>query len=453
MATRLKLKLIQPSRYLEDGSILRLKQRRVPSLTLPYLAALTPDDVDVVIENEFLDGVDFDAPVDVVGLTAATIYALRAYEIADEFRRRGVHVVMGGIHPSLEPDEAAEHTDTLITGESEHTWPRFLDDLRSGNPQPRYDADGFPDLAGTPSPRLDLIDRSRYSYLTGKGPYRLIPKPFVPVQTARGCPHGCDFCTVTLFNGRRLRARPVGEVVDELRALGARGCLFLDDNIFANPARAKELFRALKPLGLTWLGQGTIHAARDPELVRLAWESGCKLLVLGIESLSPAHLESIGKTHNVVADYGKHLRTFGEMGIAVLAAMMFGFDGEEPEVFDEACDFLIRNRVAYTSWQPLTPYPGTAVYARLREQGRLKDERWWLNRGLASRFTTLKFTGVAMGEEVFFERFHRAYRRFYSLGSIARRILLPPQKRWLRKTVLNLHARGRLTLHQALAET
>lgn len=450
MSGRLKIKLIQPSRYLEDGNILRLKQRRVPSLTLPLLAALAPDDFDVVIENEFLDGINFDDPVDLVGITSATIYAHRAYEIADEFRRRKIPVVMGGIHPSLMPDEAGEHADTVITGEAEFTWPLFLKNFLSGKQKPRYTSKEFPDLTGLPIPRLDLLDHSRYAFLSGKGIYRFIPIPFIPVQTARGCPHMCDYCTVTAYNGKRLRTRPVEEVVNEIRISGARGALFLDDNIFAIPARSKELFRALIPLRLNWISQGTLHAAKDTELLHLAQKSGCKMMVIGIESISSAHLESVGKSFNVVADYKNHLRAFRDSGIAVTAAMMFGFEEEEPTIFDETCDFLIRNHITYTSWQPLTPYPGTRIYEKLREQGRLKDDHWWLNRELTSRFTSLKFTGVSMGEDVFFNRFHQAYRRFYSSGSIIRRLLFPPQKYWPRKIINNFHARHRLKNQQAL---
>jgi len=450
MRDRLKIKLIQPSRYLENGKILRLKQRRVPSLTLPHLAALVPEDFDVVIENEFLDGINFDEPVDLIGITSATIYTHRAYEIADEFCRRKIPVVMGGIHPSLMPDEAGEHADTVIIGEAEMTWPQFLKDFLKGNQKSRYTSVEFPDLTGLPRPRLDLLDHSRYAFLSGKGVYRFIPTPFVPIQTARGCPHQCEYCTVTAYNGKRLRPRPIEEIVNEIRESGARGALFLDDNIFANPARSKELFRALIPLRLNWVSQGTLHAAKDMELLRLAQKSGCRMMVIGIESISSAHLESVGKSFNVVADYETHLRAFRDAGIAVTAAMMFGFEEEEPTVFDETCDFLIRNHVAYTSWQPLTPYPGTRVYEKLREQGRLKDDRWWLNRDLASRFTSLKFTGVRMGEDVFFNRFHQAYRRFYSPRSIIRRFLFPPQKRWPRKIINNFHARHRLKSQQAL---
>lgn len=452
MAPALKVKLIQPSRYVDSGEVLKLRRMLFPSLRLPLLAALAPDDVEVVAQSEYFEPIDFDEPVDLVGITSATIQASRAYEIADEFRRRKVPVVMGGIHASMMPDEAAEHADTVIVGEAEETWPQFIADFKAGRAKERYVADERPTLRGLPVPDFSVFDLSRFILTGTRGVGRVLPKPFRPVQTARGCPHNCEFCSVTTLNGHRLRCRPIDEVIAEIRAQGLRGCLFTDDNIFASPERAKELLRALIALKVKWFSQAPIAAADDPELVRLARESGCWGLCLGIETLSPDTLRAIGKRHNVVDDYARQLRIFREAGISIVAAMIFGFDGEDPDVFDRAVDFLIRNRVPYTSWRTLSPYPGTALYERMREAGRLKDERWWLNRDLVSSLFRLKFTGLSMRESLFEERYYRAFKRFYSLGSIARRVVLPPQPRCLRKVVVNLAARRRVARHDGLTE-
>ena len=452
MAKRLKIRLIEPSRY-RGGTLQRVSRLLFPPLTLPLVAALTPDDFDVTIRNDSFEEVDFDEKVDLVGLTAYTAQALRAYEIADEYRRRGVHVAMGGIHASMLPDEAAEHVDTVFVGEAEGTWPQFLADFADGRAKPRYQPETLPDLSDLPIPKFSLMDLSRYMSCRTDGLMRLLPTPVLPVQTARGCPHGCEFCSVTALNGRKFRTRPIDDVIREIRASGARSCMFLDDNIFAIPRRAKELFEALIPLKISWHGQGTIDAAKDPELLRLARRSGLTILFIGLESLSVNALKAMGKTQNVVADYGKHLQSFRKAGISVMASMIFGFGPEEPEVFDKTCDFLTANQVSYATWWLLTPFPGTGLFDRLKEEGRLKQDKWWLDPFNGSEFPDFKVTGLDMGEETFRTRFHKAYRRFYSLRGIFRRVLLPPQKRCLQKVAMNLMFRKRVSPKRAILET
>ena len=453
MPKRLRIRLIEPSRYLADGRLLRGNRLLFPSLALPLLAALTPRSADVTIQNEFFEDINFDEPVDLVGITAYTSRALRAYEIADEFRRRNVPVVMGGIHVSMVPDEAAEHADTVIIGEAEETWPRFIEDFQAGRAESRYRAERPPSLDDLPVPRFSLLSRSHYLSYRQRGLSRFAPTSFIPVQTARGCPHACEFCSVSVFNGREYRARPIASVINEIKSLGTKVCFFVDDDIFAVPERARELFNALVPLGISWFGQGSISAVEDVALLDLARRSGCLAVFFGLESLVRECLRAMGKTHNVVEDYERHLKVCRDLGISVMASMMFGFGPEEPAVFDEACDFLIRNQVPYAAWWPLIPFPGTRFFARLRREGRLKSDRWWLDPAATARFTDLKFTGVKMGEDVFRRNFRRAFSRFYSFSSIARRLLLPPQERWPRKAALNLLFRRRMSRDTTILET
>lgn len=451
----MKIKLIEPTRYLGSGRLMRGKWLLTPSLTLPHLAALAPHDVEVVIENDFFGEVDFDEKVDLVGITAYTSRALRAYEIADEFRRRRVPVVMGGIHVSMVPDEAAEHADTVVVGEAEETWPQFIEDFRNGRPKKRYEAERRPSLTNLPPPRFSLLDPSRYMLFRPRGIYRLIPiaAPLVPIQAARGCPHNCEFCSVATFNGRQHRTRPIADVVAEIRAGGAKIWFFVDDNIFASPKHARELLEALLPLKIKWVGQATLAAAKDRELIELAARSGCIFLCLGIESLSSKQLRLMHKTHNVVEDYSTHLKVYRDAGISTSATLIFGFDTEDIHAFDESCDFLVKNRVPFTQWFPLTPYPGTALLTRLRAEGKLKYERWWLRRDLARRFGPLKFPGGAAAEDAFRERFLRAWKRVFSWRNIARRILLPPGKQWPIEIVFNLALRKGLGQHTSLFDS
>lgn len=431
----MKIKLIEPSRYIDQATLLKTKELLFPSLTLPLLAALTPKDIEVSIINEKCSDIDFNEKIDLVGITAYTSDIFRAYQIADEFRKRGVYVVMGGIHVSLESDEASGHADTLILGEAEELWPKFLEDFKLGKHQKIYKSDKRPGLAKLPVPRYDLLDSQAYISNRRKGIYKFLPLPLVPIQTARGCPHGCDFCSVTTFFGGEFRMRPIEEVVNEIKALKAKTCFFLDDNIFGNPVRAKELLKALIPLKIIWTGQATMMASNDPELMDLARKSGCVLLAIGMESLSPKVLESMGKKINQVQEYEKQLANYRKAGIAPALHMIFGFELDEAEVFKQSYDFLMKNSVPYSLWWPITPFPGTKLYAKLKTQNRLKTQKWWLS---PVRNLDLKFTGTLISEDFFIENFTKYYLRFYSLKSILKRNIFPLQKRFLLKILINL---------------
>ncbi|MCK4418791.1 B12-binding domain-containing radical SAM protein, partial [Candidatus Aerophobetes bacterium] len=360
----MKIKLIGPTRYLENGKLLKSKKLMVPSLTFPLLAALTPPDIDVSTVNEICEDINFGEKVDLVGITSYTINIHRAYQIADEFKKRNVPVVMGGIHVSMEPEEAKQHADTIIIGEAEETWPQFINDFRNGKRKKVYKAEKRPSLANLPIPRFSLINKSHY-----------VDYQLIPIQTARGCPHSCDFCSVTKFSGRRYRTRPISDVINEIKTLGAKICFFIDDNIFASHSRTRELLKALIPLRILWFGQATISAANDRELIELAQKSGCIELSIGLESLSRKNLESVGKTINIVEHYEKNLKTYRKAGIRVAASMIFGFDDDESGVFKETYHFLMKNRLPYTYWTALCPYPETPLYKRLKDQGRLKDAK------------------------------------------------------------------------------
>lgn len=448
----MRIRLIDPSRYAGDGSILKLKQLLFPPITLPLLASLAPPDAEIGITSEHFDDIDFDEETDIVGITAYSSRILRAYKIADEFRKRGRYVVMGGIHVSMEPEEAMAHADTVITGEAEETWPEFLDDFRNGRPGHIYRAAQRPALNDLPVPRFSLVDKSKYLCFRTNGIYRLLPTPLIPVQTARGCPHGCHYCSVTVFSGGEYRARPIPDVIAEIRTLGAKGCIFLDDNIFADASRAEELFEALIPLKIPWLGQGTMLAARNRGLIRLARKSGCVALLLGLESISRGSISELGKKINKVSEYEGALKAYSQEGISVMASMIFGADGETPEVFKDAYKFLVKNRVAYTLWHPLIPLPGTVLYKRLEGQNRLNGTKWWLDPKGGKDYLSGKFE-MDMDEGVFRDTFIKYYRAFYSLISIIKRTLFPVQERFLPKILFNLLLRKRVKLAISLIET
>jgi radical SAM superfamily enzyme YgiQ (UPF0313 family) len=370
-----------------------------PPLSLPLLAGLTPRDVDVRLIDENVEPVDFDAPADWVAITAATASAPRAYQIADAFRERAIPVVMGGIHPTVLPDEASAHADAVVVGEAEPVWQTVLGDLAGNRLKPRYESEGYHDLVGLPHPRRELLRADRYLAIN-------------VVQTARGCPNACTFCTVSAIFGRRYRFRPIAEVVDELRALGG-WVGFVDDNIVGNPARAKELFEALIPLNLRWIGQGELTMAKDPELLALAARSGCQAMFVGLESVSAENLRATKKSSNMGYDMGEAIRTVHKAGIEIIGSFVLGLDGDDPGVFARTADFARRHKLVAAQFSVLTPFPGTVVHRQLEQEGRIEDRDW-------SHYTmsNVVFRPRQMGAERLREGQRETYARFYSLPSI-----------------------------------
>ena len=283
----MKLLLILPTTTFTDGTALKSKRRWIMGLALPYMAGVTPRDIDTTLVDDRMDEIPYDGGFDLVGLSVTIATTTRAYEIAAEFRRRGVPVVMGGFHPTLLPEECLEHCDAVVEGEAEYVWAQLLDDVRNGKLRPRYRADRLHDLKNLPLPRWELLDIRKYFV------------PFLPVQTTRGCPFNCTFCEVPIFYGGTYRHRPIGEVIEDVKRVPTRKIQFIDDNITGNREYARELFKALVPLGVRWSCLWTINTSRDPELLDLAKKSGVYHVNIGIESIdtvqSPAGKKNQGK--------------------------------------------------------------------------------------------------------------------------------------------------------------
>lgn len=449
----MKIKLIESTRYIEGGELLKSDHMYYPSLTFPLLAALTPAEHHLSISHEIFEDIDFDTDVDIVGITSITTNAFRAYEIADTFRQRGVYVVMGGIHASMLPQEAAEHADTVFIGEVEDTWPCFLRDFQNNSPKKIYSPSAPPSLNNLPVPRWDLIDLDRY--LCFEVFHKLRMKGAYPVQASRGCKFNCDYCSTRRFTGGAgFRPRPVVDVIKEIKSLNAKRVFFMDDNIFADFKWAKDLFRALKPLNIDWGGQGVICAGEDEELVKLARASGCYFIVAGLESITPEVLQAIGRSNDKVGSYIRNIRTFRKNKIDLDVSMMFGFDEDESSVFKNTCDFLVANKVPYASWLPLTPFPGTEFFNRLKRDGRLKYDKWWLrlNPDMQEKIYGLLYTGTKMNDEDFCDNFYYHYRRFYSLKNIFSRLAWPPTIRGLITMLINLSIGRKISTRATVVE-
>ena len=373
-----------------------------PPLSLPLLAGLTPRDVDVRLVDENVEPLDLDTPADWVAITVPTASAPRAYQIADTFRERAIPVVMGGIHPTVLPDEAGAHADAVVVGEAEPVWREVIGDLAGGRLKPRYESEGYHNLAGLPRPRRELLRTDRYHTIN-------------VVQTARGCPNACTFCTVSAIFGRSYRFRPVAEVVEEVRPLG--GWIgFVDDNIVGNHRRAKELFEALIPLKLRWISQGDLSMARDPELLALAARSGCQAMYIGLESVSAENLRTTRKSTNLNCDMGEAIRTIHKAGIEIIGSFVLGLDGDDPGVFARTAQFAQRHQLVAAQFSALTPFPGTAIHRQLEEEGRIEDHDWSHYTMSEVVFRPRQMTSLQLREGQ-----KETYRRFYSLPSILRR--------------------------------
>lgn len=336
----------------------------VPPLALLVLAALTPLDFEITIVDEEIEEIDFDCDVDVVGITLLTTTAHRGYEIADRFRERGTKVVLGGIHATVLPEEAAQHADAVVIGEAEEVWYQVLADVKAGRLEHFYRSGTSCNMQRMPIPRRDLL--SKQAYLTTN-----------LLESTRGCPNRCSFCSIQAVTGNTYRCRPVPEVISDIETLGNPPTVFVDDNIIAEPTYAKELFKAMIPLKTMWVGQATLAITADKELLDLAAKSGCKILVIGFESLSAENIRVIGKARtNKVTDYREAVKKLHTRGICVAGSFIIGLDNDDTSVFSEIVEFIQKNNIDLPRAGVLTPYPGTHLFKKLDTEGRLIHQNW-----------------------------------------------------------------------------
>ena len=385
---------------------------QMESLPAATLAGLTPKDVTVKFYDDRMEDIPFDEPADLVAISVETYTAKRSYQIASEYRRRKIPVVMGGFHAALCPDEVALHAESVVTGEAEVTWPQVIDDARHGRLQKFYRADKRPSLDGL-KPDRSIFRGKRYL-------------PIGLVEAGRGCHFKCEFCAVqTVFDSTQTR-RPVDDILAELRQLKDQKKLFffVDDNITSNLAQAKEFFRALIPLRIRWVSQSSINAAHDEEFLDLLARSGCQGVLIGFESLNPANLKVMNKSFNTMrGGFAQALANLKRHRIRVYGTFIFGYDGDTPESFAPTVDFAQEHSLYIAAFNHLTPFPGTPLYQRLVAENRMLYEAWWLDDRYS--YNRIPFQPRGMGPEELQRGCLAARRRFYSWPSILRRSLAP----------------------------
>ena len=386
---------------------------RLPVLGLLKVAALTPPDWQVTIIDEKVEPLHPEIQADLVGLTAMTATAPRAYQIADGFQHRGIPVVMGGMHASALPHEALTHCRSVVVGEAEGLWPHVLADFDRQSLQPIYrHDDGFPTLEGLPLPDWELYRHKRY-----------LPVHFV--ETTRGCPLDCEFCAVTTAFGGRYRNRPVEDVVTELRSLRPfpgfftlKNCVFfVDDNIISNRAHARELLSRLGEFKLKWFSHASMNIAKDAEMLRLCQRSGCVGLFIGFETLSDQNLRAIGKRTNHPHEYLDVVRRIHEHGIGIDASFVFGLDGDDAGVFDRTLEFVAKTKIEVCYYSILTPYPGTRLHQRLTREQRIVTTDWSLYDTSHVVYRPLPFT-----PDQLLAGYHRVLQESFSLRGIFGRL-------------------------------
>lgn len=427
-ARRRKLRLINPRSPLSTITMPEVIRQMTFSrrglfmpLNLAICAAVVPDgwDVEIIDENVTPEPHAASAEgVDAVGIGAMTTQATRAYELADAYEALGVPVILGGIHPSALPDEALAHARIVCKGDAEATLPRALDDLAAGCPQKVYDWRDRPDSA-IATPRKDLLNPADYLV-------------FNPIQTTRGCPHGCTFCTTPAIFGRRFRRRAVGDIVEEVRAakerFNTRVFIFSDDDVAGDHKWAMELFQALRPLKIKWASQCDILISRDEKLLRAMRASGCLGVILGLESPKAGTLSEAGKRYVRAEEYLQRIGKIQAHGISIWGSFIFGFDSDNWTDCMNAVRFAQKAELCMACYPILTPYPGTAVFEKYRAEGRLLTTDWDKYNG-----STVVFRPERMTAQELRHAQMAAFHEFYLPASAFRRLGIWPLKKnsWL----------------------
>lgn len=361
---------VSPTRLDASRKPVKYRKAFLPPLALAVLDGLTPDHHHVQLIDDIVEDIDFEGSYDLVGITAMTMQVERAYQIADAFRDRGVKVILGGMHPTVLPQEAKQHANSVVIGEADNIWEQVLEDCENNALKDFYQSESLPDLQKLVIPKWDNLNLGIYAKRIGS------KMPTMPIFTTRGCPLGCKFCSVTKFFGKSLRVKPVSHVMKEIESTGAKEFFFVDDNITCKPAYARELFQALIRRNVKWVSQVSTTVMKNPDLIDLAAKAGCYGLLIGLESMSQLSLKTVNKGFNKVEHYEEMIARMNKNGIKPYLSFIFGFDEDTPDLIRHTVEFCERNKVGIAFFWILTPLPGTALFTEMEAAGRIEYENW-----------------------------------------------------------------------------
>lgn len=400
----MKVKMILPALTEAKSPFWRpIKYSLFPPLGLATLASYLDEKDDVTLVDEHVEALQLEDEPDLVVIQVYITSAYRAYQIADQYRARGIHVCLGGLHVTSLQEEAAQHADTIFVGPGEDTWPKFLQDYHTGTPQKKYISQDRT-LLDLPLPRRDLIKRNLY----------LVPNSLV---VSRGCPHVCDFCYKEAFfrGGKSFYTLAVERALMEIETLRGRHLYFLDDHLFGNPHFASSLFEGMRGMSRLWQAAGTVQSILQSDLIEKAAASGLRSLFVGFETLNPDNLVQQHKMQNLYRDYSTAIRRLHDLGVMVNASFVFGMDGDDESVFDRTVEWAVRQGIETATFHILTPYPSTALHQRMVAEGRITSSNWDL---YDTRHTVFQPKG--MTAEVLENGYWHAYREFYRWSNIFR---------------------------------
>jgi radical SAM superfamily enzyme YgiQ (UPF0313 family) len=402
---------VSPTRLNASGKPVKYRKAFIPPLALAILDGLTPDHHNTQIVDDIVEDIDFEGSYDLVAISAMTIQVERAYQIADAFRDRGVKVIMGGMHPTVLPEEAKQHADSIVIGEADNIWEQVLDDCENNALKDFYQDESFPDLQRLVIPKWDNLNLGIYAKRLGA------KLPLMPIFTTRGCPLGCKFCSVTKFFGKSIRVKPVSHVVKEIESIGATEYFFVDDNITCNLGYSRELFQALAGRNLNWMSQISTTVMKNPDLIDLAAKAGCSGLLIGIESLSQSSLNTVNKGFNKVEQYEEMIARMQKNGIKPFLSFIFGFDEDTPDQFRYTVEFCKKNKIGVATFWILTPLPGTELFAEMEAAGRIEYDNWSM-----FDLTNVVFQPKNFSKQQLYDSYWKSYKELLSTKNIVNSI-------------------------------
>lgn len=383
-----------------------IKSWQMEPLAIAVLAGLTPNDIEIRFYDDRLERIPFNEPTDLVAISVETFTAKRSYEIAAEYRKQSIRVILGGYHPTLMPEEALEFADSVIIGEAENVWADVIRDAKEGNLQCMYR--GRADSLNNYKVDRNIFRNKKYFDIS-------------LVETGRGCKFHCEFCSISSFFGNSYCRRATKDVVEEIKNLKKKYIFFVDDNIVSNISAAKDFFKAIIPLNIKWISQASIDIAKDSESLNLMAESGCIGLLIGFESVKDENLIQMGKLHNIGIDYDVAIGKIRDKGIVLYGAFVLGYDHDDKKNIADTVEFAKKHKLFLAAFNHLIPFPGTKLYERFILGNRLKYKKWWLDSHY--HFGNVPFYPEKMSTEELENECINARRKFFGLKSILSRSL------------------------------